>query len=564
MNRDQASGMKHRSWQVTEGVERAPARSMFRAMGLTDEDIRKPHIGIANTWNEITPCNFNLSRIAQKVKEGVRAAGGTPFEFGTITVSDGIAMGHEGMRASLVSREVIADSIELVAHAERFDALVVIAGCDKSLPGALMAMARLNIPAIFLYGGTILPGNFRGKVVTIQDVFEAVGAHARGAMSDEDVRELEGVACPGAGACGGLFTANTMAAAIEALGMSLPGSASIPSVDQRILEVAVRTGEAVMHALEKGIKPRDVLTVEAFQNAIAAIVATGGSTNGVLHLLAIAWEAGVSLTLEDIQAVSDRTPHIADMRPGGRYVMADLDKVGGVPLVMKRLQKANLIHGDALTVTGKGVSDNLDGCDVVEDQDVVYTVENPLSPTGTLVILKGNLAPEGGVIKMAGQERLYHSGPARVFDSEEETFEAVRRREIRSGDVIVIRYEGPKGGPGMREMLAVTGAIVGQGLGEEVALLTDGRFSGATHGLMIGHVAPEAAVGGPIAALREGDVVTIDVKNRRMDVELSEEEIQKRLKAWTPPAPRYTSGALAKYAGMVSSAAQGAITSANL
>ncbi|MBI4298263.1 MAG: dihydroxy-acid dehydratase, partial [Chloroflexi bacterium] len=435
---------------------------------------------------------------------------------------------------------------------------------DKSLPGAIMAMARLNIPSIFLYGGTILPGFFRGKAVTIQDVFEAVGAYARGTMSERDVEELEGVACPGAGACGGMFTANTMAAAIEALGMSLPGSASIPSVDQRMLNAAFRTGEAVVKALEKGVKPRDILTTQALRNAIAVIVATGGSTNGVLHLLAIAQEAGASLTLEDFQTVSDRTPHIADMRPGGRYVMAELDRVGGVPLVMKRLQGAKLIHGDALTVTGRSMAENLEAFETSQDQTIVHKVDNPLSPTGTLVIMKGNLAPDGGVLKMAGHERLYHKGPARVFDSEEETFDAVRRRDIHAGDVVVIRYEGPRGGPGMREMLAVTGAIVGQGLGEEVALLTDGRFSGATHGLMVGHVAPEAAVGGPIAALREGDIVTIDVKNRRLDVGLSQAQIRERLKAWMPPPPRYTIGALAKYARTVSSAAKGAITSAEV
>ena len=552
---------KHRSREITEGPERAPARAMLRAVGLDDDALGRPFIGVANLASDVTPCNFHLGRLAKKIKEGVRAGRGTPFEFGTITVSDGISMGTEGMKASLVSREVIADSIELVAQAEWFDALVTIAGCDKNLPGCVMAAARLNIPTVFVYGGTILPGRFRGKDVNIQDVFEAVGAHSRGSMSDADLRELEGVACPGEGSCAGLFTANTMSSAIEALGMSLPGDASIPAVDNRKLDSSHRAGEAALELLRQGIRPRDILTHDAFENAIAVVMAMGGSTNSVLHLLAIAHEAGVDLTLDDFNRINDKTPYIADMRPAGTYVMADLDRVGGVPLVMKRLLKAGLLHGDALTVTGKTVAENLESIQVVEDQKIVYPVEAPRSPTGGLVILRGNLAPEGGVIKVAGhQEHLQHTGTARVFDTEEDAFSAIQEQRIAAGDVVVIRYEGPKGGPGMREMLAVTAALVGQGLGDQVALLTDGRFSGATHGLMVGHVAPEAAVGGPIAAVREGDTITIDVPNRRLDLNIPEAELEQRLWQWTSPTPKHTKGALAKYARLVGSAAQGAVT----
>ena len=552
--------LKHRSREITQGPERAPARAMLRAVGLDDTALGNPFIGVANLASDVTPCNFHLGRLAARVKEGVRAARGTPFEFGTITVSDGISMGTEGMKASLVSREVIADSIELVSMAEWFDGLVTVAGCDKNMPGCVMAMARLNIPSVFVYGGTILAGRFQGRDVNIQDVFEAVGAHSRGSMSDAELDELERVACPGEGSCAGLFTANTMSSAIEALGLSLPGDASIPAIDPRKAEESQRAGEAVLRLLEQGIKPRDILTRDAFENAITVALAMGGSTNVVLHLLAIAHEAGVSLSLDDFTRISDRTPYIADMRPGGKYVMADLDKVGGVSLVMKRLLKAGLLHGDALTVTGKTVAENLDTMDVVDDQDIIYPLEQALAPTGGMVIVKGNLAPEGGVIKVAGNQHLQQQGPARVFDREQDAFAAIQRSEIKAGDVVVIRYEGPKGGPGMREMLAVTAALVGQGLGDQVALLTDGRFSGATHGLMVGHVAPEAAVGGPIAVVRDGDIISVDAVSRRLQLEVPDEEIQRRFQGWQPLPPVYTTGALAKYAKLVGSAAQGAVT----
>ena len=469
-------------------------------------------------------------------------------------------MGTEGMKASLVSREVIADSIELVSMAEWFDGLVTVGGCDKNLPGCLMAMARLNIPSVFVYGGTILPGRFQGRDVNIQDVFEAVGAHSRGNMSDAELLELERVACPGEGSCAGLFTANTMSSAIEALGMSLPGDASIPAVDPRKADECKRAGEAALHLLELGIRPSDILTRAAFENAIAVVVAMGGSTNAVLHLLAISREAGVPLEIDDFDYISRNTPYIADMRPGGKHVMADLDRIGGLSQVMRRLLDAGLLNGDTLTVTGKTLRENLEGIEEASDQSIVYPVSSPLSETGSLVILKGNLAPEGGVIKVAGNQKMYHQGPARVFDREQDAFETVRSGGINQGDVVVIRYEGPKGGPGMREMLAVTAALVGQGLGEHVALLTDGRFSGATHGLMVGHVAPEAAVQGPIAALQDGDIVTLDVPNRRLDVSLSDDEIAERLAAWTPPTPTHTTGALGKYARLVGSASMGAVT----
>ena len=555
------SRMKHRSWEITEGPERAPARSMLLAMGLTPDDLSKPFVGIANLASDVTPCNVHLGRLATAIREGVRSGGGTPFEFGTITVSDGISMGTEGMKASLISREVIADSIELVAFGQRFDGLVTVAGCDKNLPGTLMAAARLNIPAVFVYGGTIMPGSFRQKDVNIQDVFEAVGAHSKGTMPLDELTELEGRACPGEGSCAGLFTANTMAAAIEALGMSLPGASSIPAVDGRRVDTSHEAGRAVMQLLELGIRPRDILTRDAFENAIAVVSAMGGSTNAVLHLLAIAQEAGVTLSLDDFDQISRRTPYIADMKPGGRYVMADLDKAGGVPLVMKRLLAAGLLHGDALTITGRSLEENLQGLDTSDDQRVVYPVDSPLAPTGGLVILRGNLAPDGGVVKVAASQHIHHRGPARVFDREEDAFQAIQRQEIRAGDVVVIRHEGPRGGPGMREMLAVTAALVGQGLGQQVALVTDGRFSGATRGLMVGHVAPEAAVGGPIALVGDGDLITLDVPNRRLDVALSEEEIEERRRDWQPLPPRYTAGALAKYAKLVSSASEGAVTS---
>ena len=559
MKNDQKNKMKHRSAEVSVGPERAPHRAMFHAMGFTDEQIARPHIGVASSWNEITPCNYHLNHLAKKVKEGVTAAGGTPFEFGTIAVSDAIAMGHEGMKASLVSREVIADSVELMALAERFDGLVTIAGCDKSLPGMLMALARLNIPGVFLYGGSILPGEYCGKDVTIQDVFEAVGAHARGKMTLEELRRLEHAACPGAGSCAGLYTANTMAAAIEALGMSLPGSASPPAVDERRQEASFQAGAAVLLMLEKGIRPRDILTRKALENAVTVVVATGGSTNAVLHLLAIAHEAGVALSLEDMDRISRRTPYIGDLRPGGQYVMADLDREGGVPVLMRELLDAKLLHGDALTVTGKTLRENLKHVKANGQGRVVRPISNPLAPTGSLAVLKGNLAPEGAVLKTAGVHNLRQEGPARVFDCEEDAMQAILKGKVHAGDVVVIRYEGPKGGPGMREMLAVTGALHGEGLGDKVALLTDGRFSGATHGLMAGHVAPEAAVGGPIAALKEGDWITVDAEERELSVRLTEKEISSRLQRWTPPPPRFTSGALAKYAKLVSSASRGAV-----
>ncbi len=559
--------LKHRSIEVTKGPERAPHRAFFRAMGLTDSDLSRPFVGVSSSWNEATPCNMPLRRLAGIVKEGVRAAGGTPFEFGTIAVSDGIAMGHEGMKASLVSREVIADSIELMVIAHRYDALVTLAGCDKSLPGSLMAITRLNIPSIFLYGGTILPGEFEGKRVTIQDVYEAVGSYGAGQMSLERLRALECSACPGEGSCGGLYTANTMASAIEALGMALPGSASIPAVDAAREAAAAASGEAVIKLLEKNIRPRDILTIEAFENAIAVCVAMGGSTNAVLHLLAIAHEAGVPLTLDDFDRISRQTPYIADLRPGGRYVMEDLHRAGGVPLVMQELLEAKLIHGDALTVTGRTVRENLEGFHSasggVAEQSalggVVRPIDSPIESAGSLVILKGNLSPEGSVVKVAGVKNRRHQGPAKVFDREEDAFEGVQKGKIGPGDVVVIRYEGPKGGPGMREMLGVTAALAGRGLGEQVALITDGRFSGATHGLMVGHVAPEAAVGGPIAVIRDGDRITVDVANRRLDVDISDQEMQNRLKQWTARKPLDSTSALAKYAKMVSSSAKGAV-----
>ena len=554
------NNLKHRSREITTGPARTPARAMLRATGLDDAALHSPFIGIANLASDVTPCNVHLSRLTARVKQGVREARGTPFEFGTITVSDGISMGTEGMKASLVSREVIADSIELVSMAEWFDGLVAVAGCDKNMPGCLMAMARLNIPSVFVYGGTIMPGRFQGRDVNIQDVFEAVGRHSRGAMSDAELDELERVACPGEGSCAGLFTANTMSAAIEALGMALPGDGSIPAVDPRKGDECQSSGEAVLRALELGLRPRDILTREAFENAIAVVVAMGGSTNAVLHLLAISREAEVALDIDDFDYISRNTPYIADMRPGGKYVMADLDQAGGLAQVMKRLLDAGMLHGDAITVTGKTLRENLEGVEENHDQKVVFPVSSPLNDTGGLVILKGNLAPEGGVIKVAGHAMSYHKGPARVFDREQDAFEAVRRSEIKAGDVVVIRYEGPKGGPGMREMLAVTAAIVGQGLGDDVALITDGRFSGATRGPMVGHVAPEAAVGGPIAALRDGDMITMDIPNRLLAVDLTDDELQARIQENEAPPSTHTTGALAKYAKLVSSASEGAVT----
>jgi dihydroxy-acid dehydratase len=559
MSKRTSHGLKLHSWEVTEGAERAPHRAMFHAMGLTDEQLAKPQIGVASSWNEVTPCNIHLNRLTQFAKEGVRQSGGMPIEFGTIAVSDGIAMGHEGMKASLMTREAIADSVELVAFAERFDGLVTIAGCDKSLPGMIMGCLRLNLPSVFIYGGTIMPGSFHGHDVTIQDVFEAVGAHAMGKLPAGELKELEQVACPGAGSCAGMFTANTMASAFEALGMSLPGSASVPAIDERRDHICTASGHAVLHLLKEGITPRDIITKKALENAIAVVVAIGGSTNSVLHLLAVAREAGVPLKIDDFNRISKRTPHLADMKPGGRYVMVDLDRVGGVPVVMKVLLDAGLLHGDALTVTGRTVKENLRDVRLPSGQDVVHPVASPINPTGTLAILKGNLAPEGCVVKTAGVKLLRHRGPARVFNREEDAFAAVKQRRIKAGDVVVIRYEGPKGGPGMREMLALTAALVGEGLGDKVALLTDGRFSGATHGLMAGHVAPEAAVGGPIAIVKNGDFIEIDAIKRRIDIDLTAQEIRRRLKSWKAPKPRFTHGALAKYARLVQSASVGAV-----
>ncbi len=550
---------KPRSWQVTEGPERAPNRSYFYAMGLTDEDLTRPIVAVGHAGNEAMPCNIHLGGLAQYVKAGVSAAGGTPREFATIAVGDGMAMGHEGMKASLVSREIIADSAEVMMLAHAYDGLAAIAGCDKSLPGMMMALARVNLPGVFLYGGSILPGTFHERPVTVQDVFEGVGAFTAGSMSLGDLTELEHVACPGSGSCGGMFTANTMAAVSEAIGLALPGSAAVPAVDPARTEVCRRTGEAVLHLLERNIRPRDIVSREALENGIAVAVAVGGSTNAVLHLLAIAREASIEFTLDDIDRVCARTPHLADLKPGGTFVTADLHRVGGVPVVLKELLKAGALNGEALTATGKTMAENLSEVRAEPDGDVVRPVDKPLAGGSTIVVLRGNLAPEGAVAKVASVEHLERTGPARVFDSEEACFDAVERREIQPGDVIVIRYEGPRGGPGMREMLATTAALVGQGLGDQIAMVTDGRFSGATRGLMVGHAAPEAAVGGPIAIVEDGDQITVDAANRRLDLHIPKDEIDRRLAAWTPPTPKYEWGALAKYARLVSSASEGAV-----
>ena len=552
--------LKHRSREITDGPERAPARAMLMAMGLTPEDIEKPFVAIANLASDVTPCNVHLDRWATAVKEGIRQGNGTPFEFGTITISDGISMGTEGMKASLVSREVIADSIETVAFGERMDGLVTVAGCDKNMPGCLMAIARLNIPAVFVYGGTIQPGRFQGRDVSIQDVFEAVGAYAVGRMTREELTELECNACPGEGSCGGLYTANTMSTAIEVMGMSLPGDASIPANDPGKADEARQAGETVMRLLEEGIRPRDIMTRQAFENAITLAVSMGGSTNIVLHLMAMAKEAEVDLDLDDFDRISRNTPYIADMKPAGQYLMTDLSRYGGVALIGKRLLDAGLLHGDALTVNGKTLAENINAATIVDDQPVIYRPEAPRSPTGGLAILRGNLAPDGAVIKVAGHQERVYEGPARVFDQEELAFQAIQRGEIKAGDIVVIRYEGPKGGPGMREMLAVTGALIGQGLGDSVALITDGRFSGASHGPMVGHIAPEAMDGGPIGLLREDDIITLDIPNRQLNARITDEEFTDRRAAWRPIEPRYTTGVLAKYAKLVSSASEGAIT----
>jgi dihydroxy-acid dehydratase len=555
------SFLKPRSHTLTDGAHRAPARAMLRACGLRDDDFRKPLVGVANTWIEIGPCNYHLRELAQHVKEGIRAAGGTPLEFNTVSISDGITMGTEGMRASLVSREVIADSIELVTRGNLFDALIVLVGCDKTIPGGIMALARLNIPGLILYGGSIAPGQFEGHSVTIQDVFEAVGMHARGAMTDARLSSLESVACPGAGACGGQFTANTMALVCEFLGIAPMGLSSVPATNVAKAAAGRRAGELVLDLLRRDVTPSKIITKVAIENAITGIAATGGSTNGVLHLLAIANEANISLSIDDFDRISSRVPILADLKPGGRFVATDLYAAGGTALIAKRLLEAGLLRGDCITVSGRTLADEAAAAKETPAQQVVRKLDAPLKPTGGLVILKGNLAPEGCVVKVAGHDLLNFRGPARVFDNEEAAFAAVENSTIKAGDVVVIRYEGPKGGPGMREMLAVTAALVGAGLGDSVALLTDGRFSGATHGLMAGHVAPEAVNGGPIAALADGDIVVFDIPNRQLNVELSAADIQRRLASWTPPAPRFSSGVMAKYALLVSSSSLGAVTS---
>jgi dihydroxy-acid dehydratase len=552
--------LKHISRGITEGRDRAGARAMFKAVGYTDADLSRPLIGVANTWIETMPCNFHLRRLSAKVKEGIREAGGTPMEFNTIAISDGETMGTEGMRASLVSRELIADSIELVCRGQMFDAVVCVVGCDKTIPAAAMALARMNLPGIILYGGTIAPGSYRGKDVTIQDVYEAIGANAAGKISEQELRELENVACPAAGACGGQYTANTMSTVMEMIGLSPMGFNSVPAMDPAKDKVAFDCGKVVFNVLQQGILPRDILTREAFENAIASVAATGGSTNSVLHLLAIAREAGVSLEIDDFQTVSERTPLLADLKPAGRFVASDMHRAGGIRLLAKRLLDGKYLHPAAKTVTGLAISAEAETAVEGPGQEVITPLSRPLKATGGLVILKGNLAPEGCVAKISGHERLEHRGPARVFETEEDAMAAVLAKKIQPGDVVVIRYEGPKGGPGMREMLAVTAAIVGEGLGESVALLTDGRFSGATRGLMVGHVSPEAALGGPIAAVRDGDMVRFDVRKRVLEVEVSDDVLKQRMAAWKAPKPRYPTGVFAKYGVLVWSASQGAIT----
>ena len=552
--------LKHISRGITEGRDRAGARSMFKAVGFTDADLSRPLIGVANTWIETMPCNFHLRRLSAKVKEGIRAAGGTPMEFNTIAISDGETMGTEGMRASLVSRELIADSIELVCRGQMFDAVVCVVGCDKTIPAAAMALARMNLPGMILYGGTIAPGSYRGKDVTIQDVYEAIGANVAGKISDQDLKELEDAACPGAGACGGQYTANTMSTVMEMIGLSPMGFNSVPAMDAQKDQISFDCGAVVMNVLQKGLKPRDILTREALENGIASVAATGGSTNAVLHLLAIAREAEVELEIDDIHTVSERTPLLADLKPSGRFVAADMHRAGGVRLLARRLLRGNHLHSQAKTVTGLTISSETESAIETPGQEVIAALDKPLKATGGLVILRGNLAPEGCVAKISGHERLEHRGPARVFESEEHAMAAVTAKNIKAGDVVVIRNEGPKGGPGMREMLGVTAAIVGEGLGGSVALLTDGRFSGATRGLMAGHVSPEAALGGPIAGVRDGDMIHFDVSKRLLEVEVTADVLRQRMAEWKSPRPRYATGVFAKYAALVSSASQGAIT----
>jgi dihydroxy-acid dehydratase len=552
--------LKHRSRALTEGPARAPARAQLKGIGYDDEALSKPIIGVASTWIETMPCTFHLRALSAKVKEGIRAAGGTPMELNTVAISDGITMGTAGMKTSLVSREIIADSIELVARGHFFDAVIALSGCDKTIPGTVMALARLNVPGVMLYGGSIPPGRFQGHDVTIQEVFEAVGAHAAGKMTDEELHELEGAASPGAGACGGQFTANTMAMAFEVLGISPMGPSMVPAQYPSKAEVAYDAGKLVVDVLRRGVRPRDIITREALENAIAAVTASGGSTNGVLHLLAVAREAGVELSIDDFDRISERTPLVCDLKPGGRYVAVDLHEAGGVPVLVDRMREMGVLHEDAMTVTGQTVGEIASAASETPGQKVVRPLDDPLKPTGGLAILRGNLSPDGCVVKLAGHERRDHTGPARVFDGEEAAMEAATHGGISEGDVVVIRNEGPAGGPGMREMLAVTAAINGAGLGDTVALLTDGRFSGATHGFMAGHVAPEAARGGPIAAVRDGDRITIDVDARRIDVDLDDDEIARRVAAYEPPQNGDATGVLAKYAALVSSAAEGAVT----
>jgi dihydroxy-acid dehydratase len=554
------NGLRPRSSVVFDGPDRAFARAYMKGIGFDDDDLSRPTVGIANTWIEAMPCNFHLRGLAEHVKEGVRAAGGTPLEFNSIAISDGIAMGTEGMKTSLVSREVIADSIELTARGYQFDAGIALSGCDKTIPGCVMALARLDVPSLMLYGGSILPGRWRGEDVTIQDVFEAIGKHATGEMSDDDLYELEGCASPGAGACGAQFTANTMASAFEVMGITPMGSGMVPAVAGAREQVAREVGELAMQVLADDLRPSQIITKDSIENAIATVAMSGGSTNGVLHLLAVANEAGIELTIDDFDRISEKTPLLGDLKPGGRFVAKDLYEAGGVGVLAKRLDEAGVLRRDCITVTGKTIGEEAEAAVETPEQEVVRPLSDPLKPTGGLVILRGNLAPEGCVVKVAGEERRMHTGPARVFGSEEECFAVVEQQGIKPGDVVVIRNEGPSGGPGMREMLQVTAALVGEGIGDQVALLTDGRFSGATHGLMAGHVAPEAIRGGPIAAVEDGDEITIDIDRRRLDVALSDEEIAKRVEAYRPPEPRYTRGVMAKYAASVSSASEGAVT----
>ncbi len=556
--------LKQQSKTVTNGPERAPHRAMLKAMGLKDKEIGQPFIGVASTWNEATPCNITLHDQAENIKKSIIKNGGTPREFTTISVSDGIAMGHEGMKASLVSREIIADSVELMMHAHCYDALVGIAGCDKSLPGMMMAMLRLNLPSIFLYGGTIMPGKYDGKDITLVEVYEAVGKHNVGAISDKELYEIESNACPGAGSCGGQFTANTMACVAEAIGIALPGSSSYPAIDPERTKIHEIYGKVIMNLLKDGIKPRDIMTKKAFENAARIVACTGGSTNAVLHLPAMAYEAGIKFTIEEIENIFHATPYFVDLKPGGKYVAYDVHRIGGVPVILKALLDAGLLHGDCLTVSGKTMKENLKDIKFPENQDVMLSSNKPLSLTGGLKILKGNLAPDGAVIKVAGLKKLSHKGPAKIFNSEQDCFHAIINKKIKPGDVAVIRYEGPKGGPGMREMLSVTAALYGQGLGTECALITDGRFSGGTRGLMIGHVSPEAYVGGPIALIQEGDIIEINAEVGTLNIDLSDAELKKRKSSWQPRKPNYTSGVLAKYAKLVGSAKDGAITNYSL